>query len=79
MMEPLMAAAVVDSQVSKPQQSATNTRGLVCALLNLGERQEEGQGQHKPISKVEIRRGTIQTTRNLRRWVREAPFFENRR
>ncbi len=44
MMEPLMAAAVVDSQVFKPQQSVTDTRGLVSALLNLGERQEEGQG-----------------------------------
>jgi hypothetical protein len=49
-----MAAAVVDSQVSKPQQSVTNTKGLVSALLNLGERQEEGQGQHKPISRVEL-------------------------
>ncbi len=54
MMEPLMAAAIVDSQVSKPQQSATDTRGLVSALLNLGERQEEGQGHHKPISRVEL-------------------------
>jgi hypothetical protein len=54
MMEPLMAATVVDSQVSKPQQSATDTKRLVSALLNLGERQEEGQGQHKPISKVEL-------------------------
>ncbi len=44
MMEPLMVAAVVDSHVSKPQQSATDTRGLVSALLNLGERHEEGQG-----------------------------------
>jgi hypothetical protein len=44
MMEPLMATALVDSQVSKPQQSVTNTRGMVSALLNLGERQEEGQG-----------------------------------
>ncbi len=54
MMEPLMAAAIVDSQVSKPQQSVTDTRGLVSALLNIGERQEEGQGQHKPISRVEL-------------------------
>jgi hypothetical protein len=54
MMEPLMAAVVVDSQVFKPQQSATDTKGLVSALLNLGERQEEGQGQHKPISRVEL-------------------------
>jgi len=38
MMEPLMVAAVVDSHVSKLQQSGTNTRGLVSALLNLGER-----------------------------------------
>jgi hypothetical protein len=43
MMEPLMAAVVVDSKVSKPQQSGIDTRGLVRALLNLGERQEEGQ------------------------------------
>jgi len=49
-----MATAVVDSQVSKLQQSATDTRGLVSALLNLGERQEEGQGQHKPISRVKL-------------------------
>jgi hypothetical protein len=54
MMEPLMVATVVDSQVSKPQQRATDTRGLVSDLLNLGERQEEGQGQHKPISRVEL-------------------------
>jgi len=54
MMEPLMAAAVVDSQVSKPQQSAADTRGLVSALLNLGERQEEGQGQHRPDFRVEL-------------------------
>ncbi len=49
-----MATAVVGSQVSKPQQSVTDTRGLVSALLNLGERQEEGQGQHKPDSRVEL-------------------------
>jgi hypothetical protein len=49
-----MAAAVVDSHVSKPQQSAIDTRGLVSVLLNLGERQEAGQGQHKPISRVEL-------------------------
>jgi len=54
MMEPLMAAVVVDSKVSKPQQSGIDTRGLVRALLNLGERQEEGQRQHRPDSRVEL-------------------------
>jgi hypothetical protein len=32
----------------------TDTRRLVSALLNLGERQEEGQGQHKPDSRVKL-------------------------
>ncbi|CAM6013774.1 unnamed protein product [Sphagnum balticum] len=42
------------TEVSKPQQNGIDTRGLVSALLNLGERQEEGRGQHRPDSRVEL-------------------------
>jgi hypothetical protein len=43
MNKPLMAAATRDSEVSKSQQSDLDSPGLAIALLNLDEREEDGQ------------------------------------
>jgi hypothetical protein len=54
----LMAATTRDSEVSKPQQSDLDSIGLATTLLNLGEKEEEGQKHDGPGSRIKFVKST---------------------